>query len=79
MLLSTSEVKKNRGLREAVQYSKKPVLDSGNYRHRFTITEKKSINPGTYVLVASTYHTDQLGECTITIDSSVGVSAKRIP
>jgi len=68
----------NRSLRESVQLTRKPILDSGNYRHRFTTTEIKSIDPGTYVLIASTYHADQLGEFTITIDSSSDIAASPV-
>eukprot|EP00536_Pseudo-nitzschia_multiseries_P001686 jgi/Psemu1/317670/estExt_fgenesh1_pm.C_210051 len=58
--------------------SVKPVLDSGNYRHGFTVTEMKSINPGTYVLIASTYNKDQLGKFIVTIDTSKDVAANQI-
>jgi hypothetical protein len=68
----------NRSLRESVQLTRKPILDSGNYRHRFTTTETKSIDPGRYVLIASTYHADQLGEFTITIDSSSDIAASPV-
>ncbi len=80
MLVCTPEGlrKEKRNLRESIQHGKKDILDSGNYRHGFTITEKKSIDAGTYVLIASTFHAGQLGKCTITIDSSVGVVAKPI-
>ena len=73
---SKSTAKQN--LRELIQYGKRVVLDSGNYRHGFTITEKKSIDAGSYALISSTFHAEQLGKCTITIDSSVGVVAKPI-
>ena len=73
-----SKTAEKQNLRESIQYGKKAVLDSGNYRHGFTITEKKIIDAGTYVLIASTFHAGQLGKCTITIDSSVGVLAKPI-
>lgn len=80
MLLRIPEnkTKGKRNLRESVQFSNKPILDSGSYRHRFTITEKKKINSGTYILIASTYHAGQLGEVIVTIDSSVDVIAKPI-
>lgn len=73
-----NSTKVKRSLRESIQFNRKVILDSGNYRHRFTITEKKSINAGTYVLIASTYHAGQLGGCVITIDSSVAVLPKAI-
>ena len=80
MLLGIPENKNSerRNFRESVKSSKKPILDSGNYRHGFTITEMKSMNSGTYVLIASTYHTGQLGEFVVTIDSSVKVIANPI-
>lgn len=80
MLLRISEnkTKVKRNFRESAQFSNKPILDSGNYRHRFTITEKKLINSGTYILMASTYHAGQLGEFVVTIDSSVDAIAKPI-
>ena len=81
MLLGIPEDKtpvQKRNLRESVKSSKKPILDSGNYRHGFTITEMRPINSGTYVLIASTYHAGQLGEFTVTIDSSVDIRANPI-
>ena len=80
MLLGIPEKKTKikRSFRESVQFSKGTILDSGSYRHKFTITERKSIDAGTYVLIASTYHAGQCGECILTIDSSVDVLAEPI-
>jgi len=69
----------NRTYRESVTSTQKPVLDSGHYRHQFTITEMKKVRSGKYVLVASTYHAGQLGEFNVKIDSSVAISANPIP
>ena len=80
MLLSIIEnkTKTDSNLRVAVQLSKEIMLDSGSYRHRFTITEKKLINSGTYILIVSTYHSGQIGEFIVTIDSSVAIVASPI-
>lgn len=48
----------------------KPILDSGNYRHGFTITDTKLVRPATYVLIASTYEEGQFGSFQITVASS---------
>ena len=81
MLLGILENKttgEKRHLRELVKFNKKPVLDSGNYRHGFTIAEMKSMNPGIYVIIASTYDSGQLGKFIVTIDTSVDVTANEI-
>lgn len=59
-----------RKYRQLAETNSKPILDSGNYRHGFTITETKSISAGTHVLIVSTYDPGQLGSFEITIDSS---------
>jgi hypothetical protein len=56
----------------------RPILDSGNYRHGFTVTGTKSICSGTYVLICSTFSPTQLGKFTLTVDSSVGIKVKPI-
>mmetsp|Transcript_7231 Transcript_7231/g.15447 ORF Transcript_7231/g.15447 Transcript_7231/m.15447 type:complete len:578 (+) Transcript_7231:926-2659(+) len=77
-ILDNKTTREKGNLRELVKYSKKPVLDSGNYRHGFTITEMKSITPGAYVLIASTYDSGQLGKLIVTINTSVDVTANKI-
>mmetsp|Transcript_457 Transcript_457/g.1167 ORF Transcript_457/g.1167 Transcript_457/m.1167 type:complete len:935 (-) Transcript_457:685-3489(-) len=77
-ILDNKNAGNKRNLRELVKYSKKPVLDSGNYRHGFTVTEMKSINPGTYVLIASTYDKDQIGKFIVKMDTSIDVASNQI-
>jgi hypothetical protein len=57
----------------------KPVLDSGNYKHAFAVTEMRSIRPGRYVLILSTYYAGQVGAFTLSIASSSKVEAELIP
>ena len=77
-ILDNKTTRERGNLRELVKYSKKPVLDSGNYRHGFTITEMKAITPGTYVLIASTYDSGEFGKLNVTINTSVNVKANVI-
>jgi len=65
-------------LSELTKSMKNPILDSGNYRHGFIVTETKSISSGTYVLVCSTYHPGQIGKFILTVDSSVGIKITKI-
>ena len=81
MLISLPDTKitrDKRNLRELVNYSKKPILDSGNYRHGFTITEMKLMDPGHYALIVSTYDGDQLGKFMVTIEASEKITTNYI-
>jgi calpain-7 len=75
MLISLSDKKQEviRQYRQVAKSSGKTILDSGNYRHGFTVTEMKSIGAGTHVLLISTYETGQLGPFAITIASSADI------
>ena len=57
----------------------KPVLDSGKYRHGFGVTERKTIPPGQYTLVVSTYTPSQLGVFTLVVASSRKLSIDAVP
>lgn len=48
----------------------KPILDSGNYRHGFTVTDTKLVTAATYVLIVSTYEEGQEGSFEITVASA---------
>lgn len=66
--------------RRLVSKSKeKPVLDSGNYKHAFAVTETRSVRPGVYVLLVSTYNAGQVGAFDLSIASSSKVEAELIP
>ena len=58
-----------------------PILDSGNYRHGFTVTERTKIKPGTYVFVVSTFHAGNVGTYSVDVAcSKKGVLAiNRVP
>jgi calpain-7 len=49
----------------------KPVLDSGNYRHGFAVTERNKIPAGTYTMIVSTYSPGQVGVFSVKVASSV--------
>lgn len=48
----------------------KPILDSGRYRHGFAVTGPKSIKPGPYLLVISSFHEGQKGVFQLKVYSS---------
>ena len=56
-----------------------PVLDSGDYRHGFTVTERKKVPGGLYTLVASTFEPGQVGAFRVIIYASSKVKFERIP
>eukprot|EP00934_Nitzschia_sp_Nitz4_P003821 Nitzschia sp. Nitz4//scaffold33_size148984//108967//111638//NITZ4_002941-RA/size148984-augustus-gene-0.258-mRNA-1//1//CDS//3329548466//3811//frame0 len=47
-----------------------PVLDSGNYRHGFTVTERTKVARGTYSMIVSTFHEGNLGNYSISLASA---------
>lgn len=57
----------------------KPVLDSGNYRHGFSVTQRKKIGPGVYVIVVSTYKRKQEGSFSVKVASSVKAQLDTVP
>jgi hypothetical protein len=56
--------------RQLAESSGKPILESGNYRHGFTVTDANVVGQGTYVLILSMFEERQLGSFEITISSS---------
>ena len=48
----------------------RPVLDSGNYRHGFAVTERMEMQPGIYVMIVSTFHPGKVGSYGIKIAHS---------
>jgi calpain-7 len=78
--LRGKKVEDLRQYRRLAETNGKPILDSGNYRHAFTVTGAKPISAGTHVIVVSTYEPGQLGSFEIAIDSSVElVNTRTIP
>jgi len=68
-------------IRELARTHGRPILDSGNYRHGFVVTESKAIQAtGTYAILASTYNAGQEGcfEITIASSSPKKINAKQI-
>ena len=65
-------------LRRLTRVAGKPVLDSGNYRHGFTVTERRKVPAGIYSLVVSTYREGQLGIFNIKVASSAAVEIREI-
>lgn len=51
----------------------RPILDSGNYRHGFAVTETKLISGGTYAVLVSTYNAGILGSFEIIVASSAKI------
>lgn len=66
-------------LREARQHGQL-ILDSGNYRHGFAVTERSVPVKGTYALFVSTFYGGKLGKYHITIGHSCNsrVDVKRL-
>ncbi|KAG7346312.1 calpain family cysteine protease [Nitzschia inconspicua] len=56
--------------RELANSNGMPILDSGNYRHGFTVTDTKIVRPATYVLIVSTYEEGQSGSFDVAIASA---------
>ena len=56
----------------------KPILDSGNYRHGFVVTEPKIVHEGTYVVIVSNW-SSQGGEFTLCVGSSTENIGEVIP
>jgi hypothetical protein len=57
----------------------RPILDSGNYRHGFVVSERKQIPAGEYTLIVSSFHPGQVGAFHVNICSSVQVKIDEIP
>jgi hypothetical protein len=57
-----------------------PVLDSGNYRHGFAVTERSKILNGSYAVFVSTFHGSKYGKYHITIAHSTrkGMHVERV-
>lgn len=50
--------------------TREPIFDSGDYRHCFTVTERKRLRGGVYTLIASTFHPGQVGSFRLIVESS---------
>lgn len=61
------------------QITQEPALDSGPYRHGFTVTERKRVPGGVYTLIASTFNVGEVGRFRLTITSSSKLMIERIP
>jgi calpain-7 len=57
----------------------KPVIDSGNYRHGFVVTERKMLPPGSYVAVVSNFHGGVTAPFRLSIHSSRAIQVKSLP
>jgi hypothetical protein len=57
----------------------KPVLDSGNYRHGFAVTERKKIPAGLYSLIVSTFNPGQVGVFAVKVASSLKTRLEVVP
>jgi len=70
----------NADVGKAVRRHGTPVLDSGNYRHGFTVTERLKIHPGTYAVIVSTFHPGKLGSYSMKVALSTknGVDIGRV-
>ena len=66
-------------IRKVVRARGRPILDSGNYRHGFAVTERKKVEPGTYVIAVSTFNPGKVGVFSVKVASSIPVSLLRIP
>lgn len=51
--------------------SGRPIIDTGNYRHGFVVSQRTSLPPGAYTLVVSNYHAGQTGFYTLKVLSNV--------
>lgn len=73
----------NNGSTDFVTRAKKygqPILDSGNYRHGFAVTERTKIPPGIYAIIVSTFHPGKLGNFVMRVahSSMTGIVVDRI-
>jgi hypothetical protein len=70
----------NNDIRDVARSHGRPVLDSGNYRHGFAVTERMTMEPGTYAMIVSTFHPGKLGSYGIKIahSSKSGVEISRL-
>ena len=74
---STSEQQQQNGKRIHHLYEQ-PIIDSGDYRHGFTVTEPIYVSAGDYTLVASTFEVGQVGNYIVKVLSSRDVDIKPI-
>lgn len=59
--------------------SREPVLDSGDYRHGFTVAERMRVPSGVYTLIVSSFHPGQVGSFRLVAKSSAKLKFERIP
>lgn len=55
------------------------MLDSGNYRHGFAVTERKKIPAGLYSLIVSTFNPGQVGVFAVKVASSLKTRLEVVP
>lgn len=65
--------------KRVTKLSREPSIDSGDYRHGFTITKRCRVPGGVYTLVASSFHPGEIGSFKIGIASSLELKFERIP
>lgn len=58
--------------------TKKPFVDSGDYRHGFVVTESKMVPEGNYTVVVSTFDPPQVGPFSFQVFSSVPLDEPQI-
>ena len=63
------------GVEEAIGEA---VIDSGNYRYGFTVTERENLRPGDYVVVVSNYHENDLTTFKLKVYSSTNMIVESI-
>ncbi|KAK1145938.1 cysteine protease [Aspergillus melleus] len=54
------------------------ITDSGDYRRAGCLAEKRSLEPGPYTIVCSTFAPDQLGSFTLWVSSSIPCQVKAL-
>ncbi|KAI9040087.1 calpain-like protease PalBory [Aspergillus affinis] len=54
------------------------ITDSGDYRRGGCLAEKRSLDPGLYTIVCSTFAPDQLGRFTLWVSSSIPCQVKAL-
>lgn len=64
--------------KRVTRISREPSIDSGDYRHGFTITKRCRVPGGVYTLVASSFYPGEIGSFRIVIESSLKLKFERI-
>ena len=80
MMLSIDQASVSSGdYRRAAMSHGRPVLDSGDYRYGFAVTERKQVAAGEYVLVVSTFESGQIGVFNVHLSATVKLSVRNLP